>query len=255
MYLSSMLRTGRKHWYWVLAGVVATVLLGVAAAAFVPAEYEAQASVVVLPAKTPNGGENPLLGIGGLQPTADTLARAMTDSVVQDRLTRAGATGKYEVVLDPISKGPVLVVTADGPSPGVAITTLRLVVDEVQRLLKSLQTRIDVPTRAQMSTAVIAQDDKAGLVLKSRIRLLGAVIGIGAAFTFGLLVYLESRDQQRAGRKAPSRPYAEDEVHQPAKRVNGIIAEPADRRWLRERPPPHWQSRTGVDDETVRLRR
>src|ERR1700761_1577062 len=117
MYVSSMLRTGRKHWYWVLAGVVATVLLAVAAVKTVPADYSAKASVLLLPAKTPNGGDNPLLGIGGLQPTADTMARAMTDSMVAERLADAGATGTYEVILDPISKGPVLLITSEGKSP------------------------------------------------------------------------------------------------------------------------------------------
>lgn len=196
MYFSSLLRAMRRHWYVVLSGLLSTAMLCVAAASFVPPDYEAQASLLLLPARTTAGGDNPLLAIGGLQPTADTIARAMTDSGVQLALFEAGATGQYEVLLDPISKGPVLLVTATDSTPEAAMTTLRLVAAQVPLLLADLQKKLSVPTRARLSTMVIAEDRQAQLVLKSRIRLLGAVAGLGLALTFGLLVFLGSRDRQ-----------------------------------------------------------
>lgn len=198
MYFSNVLRTARKHWYLLLSGLVSTAAFCIAASSFVPADYQAQASVLLLPAKTGvAGGDNPLLGIGGLQPTADTLALAMTDSGVQDTIFRNGATGEYQVLLDPISKGPVLSVTAKNHTPQSAMSTLQLVVAELPKVLTDLQARVHVPAKAQLSTMVVAQDREAKLVLKSRIRLLGGVAGLGLALTFGALVFLGSRDQQR----------------------------------------------------------
>jgi hypothetical protein len=200
MYYADLLRTIRRFWYFAVAGLVATAMLCLLAARVVPPDYEAQAKVLMVPAlapATPGGADNPLLGIGGLQPTADTLALAFGDSTVQDALVKEGTTGTYEVVLDPVSKSPVLSVTATDSSPAAAMTTLKLVVAEVPRVLADLEGRIAVPKRARLSTLVISQDQQAELVLKSRVRLLGAVGGLGLALSFGLMVFLSSRERQR----------------------------------------------------------
>jgi hypothetical protein len=199
MYYADLLRTVRRFWYVALAGVVATAALCFLAARVIPPDYQAQAKVLMVPARAPAtpGGDNPLLSIGGLQPTADTLALAFADTTVQERLAKEGVTGKYEVVLDPVSKSPVLAITATDSSPAAALATLKLVVGEVPKVLADLQGKVDVPVRSQLSTLVIAQDQKATLVLKSRIRLLGAVGGVGLAVTFGLMVFLFNRDRQR----------------------------------------------------------
>jgi hypothetical protein len=181
-----------------VAGLVATASLCVAAASAVPAKYEAKASLLLLPAPSANG-DNALLGIGGLQPVADSLARAMTDSGVADDLVRAGAKGNYEVVMDPISKGPVLLITVTDLTPAGAVTTLRLVIAEVQQVLRDLQSRLSVPAKAQLDSTVLARDKVGKLVLKSRIRTLGGVVGLGLALTFGVIVFLDSRAQQSAG--------------------------------------------------------
>jgi hypothetical protein len=197
----------RSHWYLVVAGLVATAALCVVATTVVPAKYEATARVYLYQ-KAANPGDNALLGIAGLQPLADTLSLAMTDSSVQDDLFRAGARGDYQVQLDPLAKGPVLQVTATDLTPAASMSTLRVVIAEIQKVLTNLQDEHAVPQKARVDSGVLAQDRTGTLVLKSRVRLLGAVIGLGLALTFGGIVFLDSRAQQRAGswsRRAPRR--------------------------------------------------
>lgn len=253
MRFSSLLRTMREHWYLVLSGLVSTALLCFAAGSYIPPTYQVEASVLLVPAKSPvannPNGENPLLGIGGLQPTADTLARAMTDAGLQDDLFAAGATGEYTVLLDPISKGPVLLVTVKDSSPTSALTTLNLLGREIPKVLAGLQDKLSVPSRAAVSTMVIAQDKQANLVLKDRIRLFGAIVGLGLGITFGLLVFLESRARQRS-LPLTRRNKAEPEAKAPQPvNGNGTRSAPA----VPERQPA--RVRVGPeDDETVRLK-
>ncbi len=260
MRFSSLLRTMREHWYLVLSGIVSTALLCFAAGSYVPPTYQAEASVLLVPAKSTvaANGENPLLGIGGLQPTADTVARAMTDAGVQDQLFAAGATGEYVVLLDPISKGPVLLVTVKDSSSAAALTTLRLLTGQIPKVLNGLQDRLSVPSRAALSTMVIAQDKEAELVLKDRIRLFGAIIGLGLGITFGLLVFLESRARQRSfpltrrGKSAEAA--AEPKTPKP---VNGNGARPGEPQRPSPATPERQPTRVRVgpeDDETVRLK-
>jgi hypothetical protein len=214
MYVSNFVRTVRSHWVLVLSGLLMTVGLCVAATVLVPPTYQADASVLLLPPRSADGtGENQYLNLGGLQPTTDAVSRAMTDSDVQKQLADAGATGAYVINTDPTTNGPVLLVSVTDASRAATLNTLKLVLDRLPIVIADLQEKVSVPVRSRLTSTVIAQDRTAGLVLKSRLRVLAAAIGLGLALTFGGVVFLDSRAGQlengRRRRAEPVEPEAE----------------------------------------------
>jgi capsular polysaccharide biosynthesis protein len=209
MLFSTFLAALRRRWLVATAGLCVTICLAVAALSFVPPTYEATASVLLLPkGGTGAQGENPYLALGGLQPTTDAVARAMLDSQVQKSLADRGARGNYVVDTDRATNGPIIEITAEDPSAAVALTTMRLVVEQIPRTLDSLQQAVNVPTRARMSLTILTEDRQATTVVKTRIRALVASVGIGLALTFAAVVivdgYLNNRRSRREAAAADS---------------------------------------------------
>jgi hypothetical protein len=199
MKFSDLLGSMRRQWLVVLSGLLVTVGLCIAAMNVAPPGYQAEASVLLLPAASDSaGGANPYLSLGGLKPTADAVARAMTDSGVQGRLEKAGAGGEYDIKTDPTTNGPVLLVTVTDRTPAETLNTLDLVLAEVPKVLTEMQARVPVPASALLGSSAIAQDQAAELMLKDRLRVLAAVAALGLAVTFGAVVFLDTRARQRA---------------------------------------------------------
>ena len=203
MFLLTFFRTVRRHWYLVVTGLVATACLAVAALSLVPRTYEAAASVLLIPRGAP--GENPYLALSGLQPTCDAVARAMSDSEVQQQLEDSGARGEFLVETDRTTNGPILLITAKDTLPSGVLDTMQLVVAQVPRTLDSLQQDVGVPQRVRMTSTVLAQDRVANPVLKTRIRAVVAAVGVGLALTFGGVVFFDGLAKQRRRMRRPGR--------------------------------------------------
>lgn len=202
MLFSTFFAALRRRWLVATAGLGFTICLAAAALAFVPPTYEATASVLLLPkGGTGAQGENPYLSLGGLQPTTDAVARAMLDSQVQKTLADRGARGDYVVDTDRATNGPIIEITAQDPSASVALTTMRLVVEQIPVTLTSLQAAVNVPSRARMSVTILTEDRVSTTVAKTRIRALVAAVGLGLAFTFGAIVAVDGIMNNRRTRR------------------------------------------------------
>ena len=112
------------------------------------------------PANSASNSNNPLLGLTGLTSAADVLARAMSDPSKVHRLKQQGVTGKYTVVRDLTTDGPVLVVTADLDDSSGVLRELKLILADMPSTLSTLQQSASVSKRDQIGLLPLNTADK-----------------------------------------------------------------------------------------------
>jgi hypothetical protein len=206
-----LLQRFQRHWLVTLLGLLATILLSVAALQLVPARYTAKADLLLTPpqanpAATANGNPNPYIQLGGLQPLADVVSRTMMSGSMRTRLHAKGVTSSYTVVRDTTTDGPILTVTTSAKSGAAALNDLKLILAAGQPELSRLQAAESVPTRDQVTIATVAADTVAGLSRKSQIRAtLVAVVGglVGTALAVSVLDMIQVRRRARSLRSRP----------------------------------------------------
>jgi hypothetical protein len=194
-----------RQWPIAIAGLIATVVLCVATMRLVPPSYSTKASLLLTPPKTSptattTGNPNPYMELGGLQPLADVVSRAMMSSSSLTSLSKAGLIGSYTVVRDTTTDGPILTVTTKAKTPEAALTDLRLVLRLTGPQLTSLQADEGVADQDRVTTTVVARDTQASASRKSQIRALVVALVFGLVGT-ALAVSVVDRLMQR--RRAP----------------------------------------------------
>lgn len=207
MYLHDLQAGLRRRWWAVVVGLLATAGLCYMALTYVPAEQEAKASVLLLPPRSTVGSEgNPYLVMGGLQPAADVLARALNDGQIHESLAPPHGPADFVVERDAASSGPVLVVDVTGTDPGATIAMLNDVLGAMPDLLDKLQLDVSAPTNSLITLATVASDAEAVPSTKSQMRaVLVAAAGGLAVTVFGTYMLdglLVRRRQQREERRA-----------------------------------------------------
>lgn len=211
-----------RRWYVVALGLLATVGLSVWTMSFVPVRYAAQAEVLLLPPRTTTGvSGNPYVDLGGLAPTRDVWARALGDPTVQERLVEQGASGTLEVSPDLASPAPLALMTVQAATPEEALALLAALLDESPRTLRGLQTDLDVPEAAHITSTVVTRSSAATVVRKPQIRVLLVVVAAGTAVTLlaaaacdALLFRVRGTSREGRGTTAQDGPAApgEDQV-------------------------------------------
>ena len=215
MYLHDLQAGLRRRWWCVLVGLLATAGLCYLALTFVPAEYEAKASVLLLPPRSTVGSEgNPYLVMGGLQPAADVLARALNDGQIHESLASPHGPADFVVERDAASSGPVLVVDVTGTDGVAAITMLDSVLAAMPDVLSNLQLDVSAPTDSLITLATVASDAEPVPSTKTQVRAV-IVAGVGglAATVFGtymldglLVRRRQHRDERRAAAASSAAP-------------------------------------------------
>jgi hypothetical protein len=187
-----------RRWYVALAGVLATIILCGLAVMMVPPKYKAQAVIVLIPpavspASSNTVGPNPFLSIGTLVGLNDVLAQALTGGLAAQTLAKEGVTGTYNVTTNPLSNGPLLLLSGEAKTPAAAISIVRHVAALVPRTLTQLQTAAGVMSaQYYVTSSVINPPDRATKSRKSQIR---AVIAGGAAGLVLTLLALAGTDK------------------------------------------------------------
>lgn len=201
MPLSSLRQVLTRLWYVTALGLMMTVGLVVGAAHLVPAKYETQARILLLQKALPGDatGANPFLGISGLTPFTDVIARSMSDTAAFEELKAAGVTSTYVVVRDLTTNGPVLLVTVTGASADAAIADLEAVVTTAGPILARLQADAEVAADAQISAQIITQDTSATTVRKSQIRAVVVGAAAGAFLTVLAAIAIDRAFGRRRG--------------------------------------------------------
>jgi hypothetical protein len=194
----------RRRWYLVLVGLVGVAGLAFAASIAVPPTYEAKATAVLLPPIMRGTGANPYLALGGYQPFADVVAKAMMDVSKVDKLKTAGVTDKYAVVRDLTTSGPVLTASVSGRDSAAVVAETRTVLREIAPTVIQLQRLALVPQSAMIRSEVISRDTVASAVHRSQVRAIIAAAAFGALAALGLIVWLDTALIRRRDHKTES---------------------------------------------------
>lgn len=197
-----------RRWYLTLAGLVGTAVLVVVALQLVHPSYVSRANVVLLPPESAvESGGNPYLQLGGLVPTLDLLSVSLSDEETKRVVATTSPGTEYEAVGDTTNAGPVLAVTATSSTSTGAVRARDAVVAQVPLRLQSLQVRLGIAERSQITSMVLTQDPVAVPEGKDQVRaaLVAAAVGLGAtallvALLDGVLVRRRNRSTAFEGR-------------------------------------------------------
>lgn len=203
MYFRELWASCRRRWYIALALLVISSGVCVMAAQAVGPEYEAEASVVLVPPRNPEApNSNRYLDLGSLPYSVDVLARSMTSAETVEAIQQQAPNAEYEVASDPTTSAPIVLVKATSPDKKAASTMLNAVLDRIPQNLEELQERLGIRSRHQITLVLVAENPDPEPNQKSRIRLLG-VIGVGLLFGSTVLVgALDGLLLRRSRRKA-----------------------------------------------------
>jgi hypothetical protein len=191
-----------RRWYATLAGVAITAALVVAAMSMVPVQYSATSYVLIVPPKpsSQQQGQNTLLALGGLQPTADVLARSMTDPPVAKALASQGVSPNYTVTRDLTTAGPILIVTSQESTSEQALNSDKRLTAQISSNLRTLQDSVNVPANARATTVTLSPAARANPVIKKQLRVVLVAVAVGLLVTIlgvSLLDGLLRRRQRR----------------------------------------------------------
>jgi hypothetical protein len=216
-----------------------------------PPDYKANGSVVLLAPPPPPlaatgagavNGQNPYLRFGDLSVVVDILARVVSSPPVGSALRAQGLKGTYVVGANiAFYHGPIIDVTAKGPTSPDAVHAAVLVMNEIGHDLAAMQTKQGANPAYLIKTQNVVTPTAAKKVFSSTFRTL---IGVGVLNLIAILVVAmladaiargrsrrpgaaEAAETSQAGRLVP----VEEPNHhvEPASAVVSSAVQPSDR--------------------------
>ena len=217
MVLSDLPRVLLRRWRAVLTGLCLTVLLCSLALRAVPLRYSVEAELLLLPSNSATGaGGNPYVGLGGLAPASDVLAKAMTDDNVVRTLKAAGVQGDFTVSPDTASAAPLMLITVKSDTPSAALASLELVLRQVPVTLVQLQRALNISESSLITSTEVTRSREATTLRTPQLRALivAGAGGLGATLLLAaaLDAYLEARRRGRSGAGVAELAVAEEDA-------------------------------------------
>jgi capsular polysaccharide biosynthesis protein len=214
MDVSGALHTLRKHWILTSVLVLLTLVAAMGAWTKISGPYQSSSQVVFLASEQtskPNGN-NPYLSFDDtLSTTADIVRRQVLDPRIVAALAARGFTDSYDIEDDPLGIGPVLDITATGPTKAGAMATQAAVTAEVQNQLQELQT--DLLAKDQITSMVVTSTPKATLMVSKKARPVVAVLVVGFILILAIPQVVDAvQNRSRNRRKKGQRPWARVET-------------------------------------------
>ena len=204
-----------RRWYLVLIALILTVSATWFTVRAIGPTYTAQGTVVLFPPETTvidsnNGNRlgNPYLLLGGLSQARDIVIRRLTSKEASADWGEAHRGSEYEATPDFTTSGPIILFTVEAPTSDGVVSGLADIMETVPGTLVDLQTDLDLPPEAQITSTVITMDRTPTTVKKSQIR--GGILAGGLTLTTGVLLIglydglrgRRSARQARTGRRA-----------------------------------------------------
>jgi hypothetical protein len=215
----------RKVWRYKLV-TVPVVLLTLCLAMYVVAVkdpvYEASSSFILINppapptpediARDPSLGrinsDNPYTRFSDQSVMIEVLASTMSSGSAQRELLKAGADPRYKVA--PTSafgySSPIVKVTAQGPTPEVAVGSARLVGKALTHELEGMQQAEGVDPHYRIKAQEVESPDRAQLKASGQLRMVVGVLVLGAILLFVAVSVADALTTLRAERMARTRP-------------------------------------------------
>ncbi|MGB7980869.1 MAG: hypothetical protein WCF36_08780 [Candidatus Nanopelagicales bacterium] len=198
LVISALLR----RWYLVMVGISVTAGLVFAAYTAVPRTYSATGTSVVLPpAKSIPNGANILLQLGGLEQPASLVVAYLAGEAPRIAFAEKYPDAHYDVVVDPLSRGPLIIVTVESPHEDEVVAALKTALATVPEGLAAIQDAVNVPSTARLQSSTLIVDVEPTTKSSNSLRAMIAVAAAGIALTLVLAVGADRLLAQRASRR------------------------------------------------------
>lgn len=198
-----VLRTLWRHKVLTVVGVLMSAAAAFAAGRLVGPSYTAGAIVVLLPPAHDQQIDNPYLYLGGIQQARDVVQRSLVSEGVRADIARAEPAASYDVEADPLSEGPLLVVSTEASTADAALGSMRAVLAKVPPTVRSLQQRMAVQRGADITPLTVTQDQVATVVTKGQVRAgLGVAVLVAVLSVLGIGLVDGPWARRRAARRA-----------------------------------------------------
>lgn len=206
MDLWDLLKVLARRWYVCVPLIISTSLAAVLLGSRVPADYEAQSSVILLgPSERADEvvtrQPNPYLSVG-LGTTAQSVQVAVSSNPARAKVARAGLPSDYELEVD--TQSSILVVTATASSAREAIATTTKVIALARQDLRRRQAAVDVPKWARIQTRAVSVADSALPVTSTAKRTSLALFAAGMMLAVALTLLYDTFLNLRSARRLRS---------------------------------------------------
>lgn len=203
-----------RRWYLTVAGVALAIAITALMVVRIGPTYKAEGALLLFPPTTTikNGTTvetqgNPYLMLGGLSQARDIVIRSLDSRSAKKQFEEQEPLATYEVTPDFSTSGPIIVIDVSAPSQSAAVAGLKTVMSTVPGTLKALQSGLDLPQSAYITSRKLTADTIPEVVRSGQIRS-GIVVGVVVmALTLFLLALLDgllesrpSKGTRRGGR-------------------------------------------------------
>ncbi|MCX6499113.1 MAG: hypothetical protein NTU93_09970 [Arthrobacter sp.] len=229
MFLHDLGKGLLRRWYFVVIGILLTVCGALFVTTVVPPTYKGTARIVLIPPGTlVTSGGNPYLFLGGLEQALSVLGVRLGSGSVGEQVLNGHPGRSYVAEKDPLSPGPIMLITTEAESPESSLRVLDDVLKVVPQNLEGMQDQLNVPASSRITALTIVREDNPKIDTKSQLRaVLGSVAAGGAMtvlLTGSLDRLLSSPRRARRRRRQDTEPETEsghNPVGEPASAVQG----------------------------------
>ena len=195
-----VMRALGRRWYVLVAGLLMTVGLAYGAYQVTPANYTASSLVLLLPSTSAVGpGGNPFLALSDLDQPAGILVAYFSGSAAAADVKANAPTAKYQVLISQSTRGPIIEVDVTDKTSAGAIGALDYLTNQIPAELHKLQTAVDAPADALITSMPLTVDAKAKADYSGTIRMVISAVVVGLLVT-GVIAF--ALDGLLLGRRA-----------------------------------------------------
>lgn len=193
-----------RRWYIGVAGLILTVGLAFAAWQLSPPTYTAQGTQLLLPpeSQVEQGTRNPLLELGTLDGPGALVIAQLNGQTARAEVEEIAPDAEFTVEPDPALRGPTIMVTISENSPEAALSTLKLVLDQVPEILSAMQSNLDVPPEAQVGSMRLAIDAESTPEYSDTLRMIVLAVAAGLGLSVFAVISTDALIRRRRIRAA-----------------------------------------------------
>lgn len=187
-----------RRWYVVVLGIAVTGGLVFGAYTLVSPTYTATGSMVLLPPDASvTDGANPWLQLGGLEQPASLVVAYLAGQEPRKKFAEQYPDATYDVVVDPLSRGPLVIMTIKAPDKSEVMGALQTALASVPVALTALQDEVDAPANSRVGSMPLSVDVEPTTVLSTTLRAMIAAAAVGLLLTLVAAIVVDRVLSQR----------------------------------------------------------
>lgn len=188
MNIADVLAALLRRWQLTVAGLIASALMCAGALLLIGPTYEDKSTVLLLPPGTSlTTGENPYLGLSGLNQMVDVLVRTAYSQPTRLAVQERWPSAEFTVEPDLETSGPLISITVRNASAAQAQELTRYLLNLLPEQLEKLQADLHVRPRSMITADVLTQYAQPEVIRSKQLRAGIVVAGVGLVGTVLLI--------------------------------------------------------------------